>query len=220
MVPFTFAGEAFSALAGGLFWPRRKALVLADLHLEKASYFARFGQLLPPHDSIETLRQVAALVEDSGALEIWCLGDSFHDRDGFRRLSADARTRLEALTTRVRWTWITGNHDPMDTTPIGGRIVEEAHVDGICLRHAADLADARPEISGHWHPKLHLTLRGHRLSRPCFVRAGQRLVLPAFGAFTGGMRADDPALLGALGSPAEALVVSGNALLRFPLKPA
>lgn len=218
MVPLMFAGERFFALApGGLFWPRRNALLLADLHLEKASFYARFGQMLPPHDSIETLAQVDALVASSRALEVWCLGDSFHDPQGVSRLTPVARARLRDLTERVAWTWITGNHDPMDAAPVGGRIAAEAHIDGICLRHAIDARDARPEISGHWHPKLSLSLRGHRVSRACFVRSQRRLILPAFGAFTGGMRADDPVLLGALGAPAEALVVTRDNLLCFPL---
>lgn len=219
MVPLSFAGERFFALArGGLFWPRRNALLLADLHLEKASYFARFGQMLPPHDSLETLAQIEMLIDATGARELWCLGDSFHDPNGVLRLPEAARARLADLTTRVEWNWITGNHDPLDAAPVGGRIAVEAIVDGICLRHAIDCDDPRPEISGHWHPKLRLNLRGHRVSRPCFVRTGQRLVLPAFGALTGGMRADDPVLLNACGVPAEALVVAQDRLLRFPLQ--
>lgn len=218
MVPLSFANEQFLAVAGGgLFWPRRDALLLADLHLEKASSYARWGQLLPPHDSFDTLAQVETLIDRTGAREVWCLGDSFHDPEGPSRLQPTARARLDEIMARVEWTWIMGNHDPFHQQPVGGHIMSESHIDGFTLRHAIDPRETGPEISGHWHPKLRLNLRGHRISRPCFVRSRDRLVLPAFGSFTGGMRADDPALLNALSAPAEALIISQNELLRFPL---
>ena len=163
MVPFSFAGHEFLALPeAALFWPARSALLVADLHFEKASWFSRFGQFLPPHDSQATLDVIEALVARTGARAVWSLGDSFHDADGAARLPARARERLEALTARLDWLWITGNHDAgMDATP-GGRRVKEAEVDGIWLRHEADPVDPRPEISGHFHPKLRLSLRGRR----------------------------------------------------------
>lgn len=218
MVPLSFTGEMFQAHAdGALFWPRRGALLVADLHLEKASFFGRFGQFLPPHDSIETLERVERVIRQSGARAVWCLGDSFHDRDGGGRLSTQARDMLRELTARCDWVWITGNHDPIDVAPVGGNVMPEAMVDGICLRHQALPGERRPEISGHWHPKLKIRARGHAIRRRCFVRSANRLVLPAFGALTGGMRADDPALLQAVGTPAEALVVSADQLMRFNL---
>lgn len=217
MVPFSFAGEDFLIMGqGALFWPARKALLIADLHLEKASFFARFGQMLPPYDSNATLAAIEALADETGARELWCLGDSFHDGEGPFRLDEQARTRLLALAARLDWTWITGNHDPLTIAP-GGRVLDEACLHGICLRHETLGSDRRPEISGHWHPKLRMRVRGQNLSRRCFVHAPGRLILPAFGAFTGGMRADDPAITKAVGTPAEALVPANGRLLRFPL---
>src|SRR4030095_16905835 len=107
MVRFSFSGHELMALPqGALYWPSRRALLVADLHLEKASWFARLGQMLPPYDSIATLADLAAIVAASGAGEIWCLGDSFHDRHGCDRLPARARDMLLALTSQKRWTWI------------------------------------------------------------------------------------------------------------------
>ena len=202
---------------GALFWPARRALVVADLHLEKASWFARLGQMLPPYDSLATLADLSALAAATGAAEIWCLGDSFHDREGCDRLPAKAREMLTALTAATRWTWITGNHDPGFADPCGGTIVEEAEVDGLLLRHEADPDEARPELSGHFHPKLRLHHRGRNLSRRCFVATERKLILPAFGALTGGLDAHHPEIVRAVGGRAEALVPVEDRLLRFPI---
>jgi len=218
MVRFTFSGRELVALPqGALFWPERAALLVADLHLEKASWFARFGQMLPPYDSIATLADLTALSTATGAREIWCLGDSFHDSKGCDRLPAKARDLLTSLTASTRWTWITGNHDPGIADHCGGDIVEEAEVDGLLLRHEADPAEPRPELSGHFHPKLRLTHRGRRISRRCFVATDRKLILPAFGALTGGLDAAHPEIVRAVGPKAEALVPLPDRLLRFPL---
>ena len=218
MVRFSFAGEELVALrAGALFWPRRRALIVADLHFEKASWFARFGQMLPPYDSIATLADLTALTAATGAREIWCLGDSFHDRHGCDRLPDRARDMLTALTRATRWTWITGNHDPGLADHCGGAIVEEADVDGLLLRHEADPGESRPELSGHFHPKLRISHRGRRISRRCFVATPNKLILPAFGSLTGGLDASHPEIVRAVGPKAEALVPVADRLLRFPL---
>ncbi|MGE5722545.1 MAG: ligase-associated DNA damage response endonuclease PdeM [Sphingomonadales bacterium] len=218
MVPFSFSGHELMALPqGALFWPARKALLVADLHLEKASWFARLGQMLPPYDSLATLADLGALSAATGATEIWCLGDSFHDRDGGDRLPSRASEMLSALTTRTRWTWITGNHDPGIADHIGGAIVAEAEVDGLLLRHEADPNEARPELSGHFHPKLRISQRGRSVSRRCFVATDRKLVLPAFGAFTGGLDAHHPEIVRAVGPHAQALVPLADRLLRFSL---
>ena len=213
MVRFLFAGTELVALPqGALYWPARHALLVADLHLEKASFFARAGQMLPPYDSLATLADLTALAAATQAREIWCLGDSFHDRQGCERLPATAQDMLRALTGGTRWTWITGNHDHGC-----GEIVEEADVDGLILRHEADPRDARPELSGHFHPKLRLTLRGQRVARRCFIASATKLILPAFGALTGGLDATSPVIARALGARGEALVPVKDRLLRFPL---
>lgn len=218
MVRFSFSNTELMALPqGALFWPARRALLVADLHLEKASWFARLGQMLPPYDSIATLSDLTALTVSTGAEEIWCLGDSFHDRHGCDRLPQRARTLLSSLTAATRWTWITGNHDPGIADHCGGDVVEEAEVDGLLLRHEADPREARPELSGHFHPKLRITLRGRQVSRRCFIATERKLILPAFGALTGGLDAAHPEIVRAVGGNAEALVPVADRLLRFPL---
>ena len=202
---------------GALFWPARRALLVADLHLEKASWFARLGQMLPPYDSIATLSDLSAVVAASGAGEIWCLGDSFHDKYGCDRLPADARHMLIGLTGATRWTWIIGNHDAGFADHCGGAVVEETEVDGLVLRHEADPAEMRPELSGHFHPKLRITRRGRSISRRCFVATERKLILPAFGALTGGLDAWHPEIIRAVGRDAQALVPVENRLLRFPI---
>ena len=218
MVRFSFSGHELMALPqGALFWPARRALLVADLHLEKASWFARLGQMLPPYDSIATLSDLSMLAASTGAVEIWCLGDSFHDAAGCERLPPAARSLLTALTGATRWTWITGNHDPGFADHCGGAIIAEAEVDGLVLRHEADPAEIRPELSGHFHPKLRITHRGRQVSRRCFVATETKLILPAFGALTGGLDAHHPEIVRAVGGGAQALVPVQDRLLRFPI---
>jgi len=218
MVPFSFAGETFEATAAGaLYWPARRALLVADLHLEKASWFARLGQFLPPYDSHATLSALADEVERSGASRLYCLGDSFHDAFGCDRLPANARALLTELTSRLDWTWIVGNHDPGFADHCGGRIEDEVKLGGIVLRHEALRDDPRPEISGHFHPKLRLNLKGRHVSRRCFVLSATKLIMPAFGALTGGLDAHHPEILRSVGAHAAALVPVSDRLLRFPL---
>ncbi|WP_265571612.1 ligase-associated DNA damage response endonuclease PdeM [Sphingomicrobium nitratireducens] len=218
MVPLSFAGRNFSALpSGALWWPERSALLVADLHLEKASWFARLGQLLPPHDSHATLSLVSADLDATQARAVFCLGDSFHDRFGCDRLPTAARALLTALTEATDWVWITGNHDAGFIDHCGGRIEEELVEDGIVLRHEAELGEARPEMSGHFHPKLRLKARGRHVSRRCFVASETKLILPAYGAFTGGLDAGHPEIVKKVGADAAALVPVSDRLLRFPI---
>jgi DNA ligase-associated metallophosphoesterase len=218
MVPFSFAGKTFEATAdGALFWPREKALLVADLHLEKASWFAAGGQFLPPYDSQATLTALAEEVDRTAASRLFCLGDSFHDRFGCERLPASARDLLTSLTARLDWTWIIGNHDPGFSDHCGGTIADEVEVAGIVLRHEAVRGDPRPEISGHYHPKLRLHLKGRQVSRRCFVTSPTKIIMPAFGALTGGLDAHHPEILGSVGANAAALVPVSDRLLRFPL---
>jgi DNA ligase-associated metallophosphoesterase len=218
MVPLSFAGHDFRALPqGALYWPARNALLVADLHFEKASWFASKGQMLPPYDSLATLTELAALIDRTGAAELWCLGDSFHDSAGCERLPDDARALLTSLTARLDWRWITGNHDSLMVDHCGGTIEEEAEIDGLILRHEAEPGDPRPELSGHFHPKLRVSVRGRLVARRCFVATAAKLILPAFGALTGGLDAHHPEIVRAVGRGAQALVALENKLLRFPL---
>jgi len=231
MVPLSFGGHDFLASpSGALFWPSERALLVADLHLEKASWFARLGQFLPPYDSQATLAALTGEVTATGATRLYCLGDSFHDRFGCDRLPAPARAMLLALTSGLDWVWIVGNHDPMMESgrpgdgPVpsfadhcGGRIEEECEAGGIVLRHEAVLGESRPEVSGHFHPKLRLHLKGRNVSRRCFVASRAKLILPAFGSLTGGLDARHPEIARKTGPGAAALVPVADRLLKFPL---
>jgi DNA ligase-associated metallophosphoesterase len=217
MVLFSFAGHDLLALPeGALFWPARRALLVADLHFEKASWFAGHGQMLPPYDSLATLTALTAIADETRATEIWCLGDSFHDSAGCERLGAEAREMLCALTSTRRWIWITGNHDPR-IDRCGGEVLDDAFVDGLVLRHEAERSETRPELSGHFHPKLRVRVRGRQVSRRCFVTTPAKLILPAFGTLTGGLDAAHPEIIRAVGAGAEALIPVEDRLLRFPL---
>ena len=225
MVPLSFAGEDWwLTRSGALFRPRSAALLVADLHLEKASFFATHGQMLPPYDSRETLGRLADALRETGARRVFCLGDSFHDAAGLSRMEPHAAGMLAALTRATDWVWITGNHDA-DCTPVGlGSVVDEAEDAGIVLRHRACPGETRPELSGHFHPRLRLTVRERRIRRPCAViGAGRdgplRIILPAFGALTGGMDAGDPAIIAAM-QPAraiDAVLPARGRLATFPL---
>jgi len=218
MVPLSFGGQHFLASSSGaLFWPAENALLVADLHLEKASWFARLGQFLPPYDSQATLTELAGEVAACGATRLYCLGDSFHDRFGCDRLSAPARDLLLSLTSLLDWVWIIGNHDPGFADHCGGRLADEIEASGIVLRHEAIADDPRPEISGHFHPKLRVNLRGRNVSRRCFVASSAKLILPAYGSLTGGLDAHHPEIARKTGPGAAALVPVADRLLKFPI---
>lgn len=217
-VSLSFAGATLRPLpSGALYWPEAEALLVADLHLEKASFFATHGQMLPPYDSHDTLAALIDAVEATGARRVFALGDSFHDAAGVARLPANARTALAALTRDLDWCWITGNHDGSAAADVGGRVAVELEMGGVWLRHEAEPDDAAPEISGHFHPKVSVTVRGRRIVRRCFALTPSKLVLPAFGALTGGLDIGDAAMASALGRPLTALVATQERLLRFPV---
>ena len=217
MVPFSFAGEEFALVQSrALYWPREQALLVADLHLEKASFYARFGQMLPPYDSRETLERVALALRETGARRVFTLGDNFHDGDGANRLEPHAAGMLAALTRATDWVWVTGNHDDGSTL---GTAVAELAVSGLLLRHEALAGETRPELSGHFHPKLRVSVRGRQIVRPCAVASETKLILPAYGALTGGMNAADPAIIAALqpARSATAVLSAQGKLIRYPL---
>ena len=225
MVPLSFAGEEFALTSGNaLYWPRERALLVADLHLEKASFYARHGQLLPPYDSRETLERVALAIRETDARRVYTLGDNFHDSHGSTRLEDHAAGMLAALTRATDWVWITGNHDPAMEARSGGTIADELEIAGLVLRHRATAGETRPELSGHYHPRLQITVRERHIRRPCAVVAGGagtggRMILPAFGALTGGMDAADPAIRDAMQPAAriDAVLPLRGRLAQFPL---
>jgi DNA ligase-associated metallophosphoesterase len=228
MVPVSFASFGFQGqdfalgcaadMARAVYWAEQRALLVADLHLEKASFFARGGQMLPPYDSRDTLERLARAIDRSGARRVFCLGDNFHDAQGPARLEPAAAALLADLTRRVDWVWITGNHDEKGA-PAPGTYLPEVTVDGIRLCHEAQPGAAGADISGHFHPRLTVVQRGRTIRRACVIDAGSRLVLPAFGTLTGGMDAGSPAIRAALhpASEAQAIVVAAGRIARFAL---
>jgi DNA ligase-associated metallophosphoesterase len=174
-------------LNGALYWPAEETLVVADLHFEKGSSFARRGQLLPPYDTRATLARIEALAARYTPARIIALGDSFHDRDAGNRLDDFERAILLRLGEAMEWIWITGNHDPMPPSWLNGRVTEEAAIGGLVFRHEPSQIPEAGEIAGHLHPCATVTRRGRSLRRRCFVSDGLRMVMPAFGAYAGGL---------------------------------
>ncbi len=182
------AGEALSPLPGGaLWWPRRRLLAVADLHLEKGSFYARRGQFFPPYDTAATLARLAAVVAALDPRMIVALGDSFHDDGGPSRLAAGDREAIAKLQRGRDWVWIAGNHDTNIPRDLGGTHADVLTLDGLTFRHEPRAGAAPGEIAGHLHPAALVAGRLGAVRRRCFVGDGSRLVLPAFGAFTGGL---------------------------------
>lgn len=177
--------------AGALYWPEHGLLAVADLHLEKGSSFARRGMLLPPYDTAETLARLTRLVAHYAPRMVVALGDSFHDGGGPARLMEDDRASLSALQRGRDWIWITGNHDPDPAENIGGRFVETLTLGGLTFRHLP--APGEGLICGHLHPAARIAHRGRAVRRACFAVDHTRMVMPAFGAFTGGLNVRDAA---------------------------
>ena len=225
MVPLSFAGkELLLTKSGAVYWPSERALLVADLHLEKASFYAQHGQMLPPYDSRETLERITLAIRETGARRVFTLGDNFHDSSGSTRLEDHAAAMLSDLARAVDWVWITGNHDPHMEARNGGSIADELAVGGMILRHIAKADETRPELSGHFHPRLQLTVRQRRIHRACAVvsecvNGRGRMILPAFGSLTGGMNAADPVIVNALqpASRIDAVLAAGGKLVRYPL---
>lgn len=187
-------GKLFRAdRSGALYWPSEDALIVADLHLEKGSALARRGQLVPPYDTRETLNRLAAAIDRFGAGTIIALGDSLHDVDASARIGLEELEILQIMQEDREWIWVTGNHDPAVGERLGGTVVSEIEVESIVLRHEPRTGGVTHEIAGHLHPAAKLSMYGYTLRRPCFVGNGRRLVMPAFGTYTGGLNILDDA---------------------------
>jgi DNA ligase-associated metallophosphoesterase len=213
---FTINGaELVADLSGAVVWPAQSCLIVADLHLEKASGFARRGTLLPPYDSAATLRRLAAAIDAYRPRRVLCLGDSFHDSQAPARLEAAETAMLAALTARTEWIWIAGNHDPDPPRMLGGRVEREATIGPLVFRHEARRGPAAGEVSGHFHPKASVATRGRRVSARGFVEDGNRLILPAFGAFAGGLDVFDPAIRGLMARDFAVHLIGRDRVHRF-----
>lgn len=192
--PVSICGKAFLADASGaLFWPGERMLIVSDLHLEKGSAMAERGQFLPPYDTRNTLMRLAQAIDRYEPDCVLALGDSLHDAGAGARITSEDREILAMIQEDRTWIWVTGNHDAAFPDGLGGTVRESCEIAGIKLRHLPRSGRTTHEICGHLHPAAKVSLYGHTVRRPCFIGNGRRLVLPAFGAYTGGLNVLDTA---------------------------
>lgn len=172
---------------GALYLPDHDVVIVSDLHLEKGSAGARRGRLLPPYDTVATLDLLAAVIATYRPATVVSLGDSFHDDGGAGRMPAPFRHKLAALMAGREWIWVAGNHDPAPPEGLSGMVAQEIAIANLRLRHEPQAGAGWGEIAGHLHPGATVLLRGRTVRRRCFATDGARLVMPAFGAFTGAL---------------------------------
>ena len=212
----TLAGETLHALpSGALFWPAQGLLCVSDLHFGKSERRVRHGgMVLPPYEAQETLTRLQADLDKTSAATVICLGDSFDDMAASDGLPEEARLWIARLQAGRRWIWVEGNHDP-GPVDLGGTHLAEVSLPPLSFRHIA-MPGETGEISGHYHPKAVLHSRAGRLSRPAFLIDDRRVILPAYGTYTGGLRSSDVALAGLLGANAIAVLI-GKRTLAVPM---
>jgi DNA ligase-associated metallophosphoesterase len=185
---FAICGKLLVAdQSGALYWPAEQALIVSDLHLEKASAAAERGRHLPPYDTRETLMKLAEAIDRFEPRVVVALGDSMHDEGAAARITEDDLNILHMLQEDRSWIWVTGNHDPEIAPLLGGEVCQQLTLEGLTLRHEPQSGRVTHEIAGHLHPAARLSMYGHTIRRPCFIANGRRVVIPAFGAFTGGL---------------------------------
>ena len=208
---FAMCGKEFVAdITGALYWPAEGALLVADLHLEKGSANAARGRMLPPYDTRATLVKLAEAIDRHQPATVIALGDSLHDARAADRIDDDDVRIVAMLQEGRRWIWVTGNHDPHIAPSLGGTVCDELTLAGIGLRHAPRAARVTHEVAGHLHPAARVSLYGHTIRRPCFIGNGRRLVMPAFGAFTGGLNVLDAAFDPLFGPDGLNVIVLGQ----------
>lgn len=213
---FTLCGAQLTALgSGALWWAERSLLCVSDLHLGKSERMARRGGVtLPPYETRDTLTRLGAELDRLPVRIVICLGDSFDDTASATALPEHERLWVTRLQAGLDWIWVEGNHDP-GPVELGGSHRDEVGIGPLVFRHIAQ-ADARGEISGHYHPKASIALRGRHLSRPAFLYDASRVIMPAFGTYTGGLRSTDAALCGLMAQDACA-VLTGRVPAAFPM---
>jgi len=206
--------------AGALWLPASRTLVVADLHLEKASALARRRLFLPPYDSAATLHALARLVARRNPARVICLGDSFHDEGGAGRLGGAETARLGALQAGRDWVWISGNHDPALPAGLPGKCADVIVIDGLTLRHEPHAGAAAGEVAGHLHPAAKVRRHGRSVRRRAFVSDGSRLILPAFGVLSGGLNVLDRAFAGLFGADGLRAFMLGQSRIFAVARPA
>ncbi|MEL7345612.1 MAG: ligase-associated DNA damage response endonuclease PdeM [Pseudomonadota bacterium] len=203
--------------SGALWWEAERLLCVSDLHMGKAERIARLGgTMIPPYETQDTLTRLDQVIAATQPKTVICLGDSFDDRAAAHSMNEDERLWLARLQEGRLWIWIEGNHDPgpMD---LGGTTRAEYEHNGLIFRHIATPETPRlPEISGHYHPKARVQARGRSFSRPAFMSDGHRLILPAFGTYTGGLKCTAP-VLQALFQPPVIALMTGDRITPVPV---
>lgn len=218
-VTLSLAGECLAPLASGaLWWASERMLIVSDLHLGRSERAARNGNgLLPPYETRDTLERLALAISEMGPRIILSLGDSFDDLEAAGAVRHEVVERLASLAAGRKWIWIAGNHDP-GPLDLPGTHLSEHRSGGLVFRHIADPAHRAidgGEISGHYHPKARLWLRGSHIARPCFLSDAARVILPAFGTYTGGLEMTNPAFDELFG-PGSIAWLTGRKLVRLP----
>jgi DNA ligase-associated metallophosphoesterase len=203
-------------VAGALYWPDEGMLVVADLHLEKGSSFAARGSLLPPYDTGDTLARLAGVIAHYAPRLVVALGDNFHDGRGAGRMAPPDRATLAALQRGREWIWITGNHDPDPLDGVGGDYAAQLSVRSLTFRHVPTPDAFEGEISGHLHPVAVVAVRGRGLRRRCFANDGRRMVMPAFGAYAGGLNIRHRAFANIFGRDFTAHVMGEERIYAIP----
>lgn len=213
---FTLAGARLTALGtGALWWPDHQLLCVSDLHLGKSERIARrSGGILPPYDTRDTLNRLAADLALTHARTVICLGDSFDDLGAAQALPEEERLWIARLQAGRRWVWIEGNHDP-GPVDLGGAHLAELPRPPLTFRHIAQ-AGASGEVSGHFHPKAEIRTRARTISRPAFLLDADRIILPSYGTYTGGLRSTDSALT-TLMRPEAVAILTGRAVHAVPM---
>ena len=199
---------------GSLWWPAERTLVVADLHLEKGSSFARRGRPLPPYDTRATLERLRLAIERHRPARVISLGDAFHDKQAAQRMPGDDRALLLQLAKDRDWIWIAGNHEA-GAVPFGSSIAQW-RCGPLVFRHEPQPDFISGEVAGHWHPKATVRMHGRKVSRPCFATDGRRLILPAFGVYTGGFDLLTPVLRQMFGEGLLALMLARDVVHAVP----
>lgn len=199
-----------TVVEGALWWADERLLIVADLHLEKGSAFAQHGQLLPPYDTRETLARLARVIKRFAPATVIALGDSFHDINAPLRMAASDRAALALLQVGRTWIWIAGNHDPAAPEASAGDYMASLAIGRLVLRHEPSTSPAPGEIAGHLHPAARVVGRGRSVRRRCFAGDGERLIVPAFGAYAGGLNILDTAFAGLFTRPPMAYVLGND----------
>ncbi|MDC3024080.1 ligase-associated DNA damage response endonuclease PdeM [Alphaproteobacteria bacterium] len=214
MTKINFANNTFILVSdGSVYWPRRKTLILGDLHLEKSSFYAKLGDFLPPYDSYETLSKLDKTLNTFDIAKIILLGDIFHDNDGMKRLNSNLNKYLEYLCTSYNVIWIVGNHDG-GHKPLNTKLYLRHDEENISFVHKAERKSVY-EFSGHYHPKATINFYQKRISNPCFLVGKSKIIMPAYGVFTGGIDSSNKIFKKVIGGSYEAYIALEKKLIKI-----